>query len=115
MLKLGALNMNITILKLKTSLSSDQQNSKLKRLLYVCPETIIMSVLDIEASKPPRNDLKVVSATELTHFYDARWSFYPLRPIITIKLPTQSAEKWIYLFTTLSWFVLYRSLFSQRG
>ena len=31
----------------------------------------------------------------MTHMYDARGSFHVLRPKTTIKLVTQSAEKWI--------------------
>ena len=31
----------------------------------------------------------------MTHLYSARGSFHPLRPKNTIKLPTESAEKWI--------------------
>ena len=31
----------------------------------------------------------------MTHMYGARGSFHVLRPKNTIKLPTQSAEKWI--------------------
>ena len=31
----------------------------------------------------------------MTHLYDARGPFEPLRPKNKVKLPTQSAEKWI--------------------
>ena len=37
----------------------------------------------------------MVSVKEMTIFYDARGSFWSLRPQNMIKLPTQSAEKWI--------------------
>ena len=54
-----------------------------------------MLVLKIEASKPPRNDLKNVGVIEMTHMYGAWGSFVILRSKNTVKLPTQSAEKWI--------------------
>ena len=49
----------------------------------------------IEAFKPPRNDLKVVSVTEMTLLYDTWYSVVLLRPKHEVKLLTQSAEKWI--------------------
>ena len=48
----------------------------------------------IDASEPPRNDLKVVGVIEMIHMYGARGSFNVLRPKDTIKLLTQSAKKW---------------------
>ena len=54
--------------------------------------SFFMLVLEIEASKPPRNDLKVVSIIEMTLLYDARYSFVLLRPKSMVKLSTQSAE-----------------------
>ena len=52
-----------------------------------------MLALEIEACKPPRNDLKVASVIEMTDFYDARGLFWSLRPQNMIKCVTQSAEK----------------------
>ena len=52
-----------------------------------------MHVLEIEASKPPKNDLKVVSVIDMTLLYDARYSFVFLRPKSEVKLSTQSADK----------------------
>ena len=49
----------------------------------------------IEAAKPPRNDLKVVSVIEMTHLYGAVESFVLLRPKTRVKLLPQSVEKWI--------------------
>ena len=54
-----------------------------------------MLVLEIEACKPPRNDLKSCSVIEMTLLYDARYSFVLLRPKNEVKLSTQSADKWI--------------------
>ena len=52
--------------------------------------------LAIEACKPPRNDLKVVSVIEMTFLYDARYSIcLLLTPKNDLKLSTQSADKWI--------------------
>ena len=50
-------------------------------------------MLEIEASKPPRFDLKVVSVIEMTFLYDARYSVVLLRPKNEVKPPTESAEK----------------------
>ena len=52
-----------------------------------------MLVLEIEASKPLRNGLKVVSVIEITLLYDARYSFVLLRLKNELKLSTQSADK----------------------
>ena len=49
-------------------------------------------VLEVEASRPPRFDLKVVSVVETTFLYDAWYSVVLLRPKHELKLPTQSAE-----------------------
>ena len=54
-----------------------------------------MLVLEIEASKPPRNDLKVVSVIEMTLLYDAGYSSVLLRSKSMVKLSTQSVDKWI--------------------
>ena len=54
-----------------------------------------MLVLEIEACKPPRNDLKVVSIIEMTFPCDTRYSFVLLRPKSEVKLSTQRADKWI--------------------
>ena len=54
-----------------------------------------MPVLEIEACKPPRNDLKVVSVIEMTLPYDAQYSFVLLKPKNEVKLSTQSADKLI--------------------
>ena len=51
--------------------------------------------LDINASKPPRNDLKVASVIGMTFLYDAGYSVDLLRPKNEVKPFTQSAEKWI--------------------
>ena len=50
-------------------------------------------MLEIEASKSPKFDLKVVSVIEMTFLYDDWYSIVLLRPK-KVKLPTQSAEKW---------------------
>ena len=47
----------------------------------------------IEAFKPPRNDLKVVSVTEMTLLYDTWYSVVLLRPENKVKLLTQSTAK----------------------
>ena len=52
-----------------------------------------MAVEAIEATKSPRNDLKLVSAIEMTHMYGARGSLALSRQKNTIKLLPQSAEK----------------------
>ena len=52
-----------------------------------------MLELEIEASKPPRNDLKIVSVIEMTLLYDAQYSFVLLRLEKMVKLSTQSADK----------------------
>ena len=44
----------------------------------------------IDASEPPRNDLKVVGVIEMIHMYGARGSFHVLRPRDTTKLLAQS-------------------------
>ena len=49
----------------------------------------------IEASEPPRNDVKVANVIEMTHLYGARGSFDVLIAKITIKLVTQSTAKWV--------------------
>ena len=45
----------------------------------------------IKPCKPPKNDLKVVSVIEMTLLYDARYSFFLLKPKNEVKLLTQSA------------------------
>ena len=54
-----------------------------------------MLVFEIEASEPPRFDLKVVSVIEMAFLYTAHNLFVLLRPKNKVKLPTQSAEKLI--------------------
>ena len=49
-----------------------------------------MLVLEIEASKPLRNGLKVVSVIEITLLYDARYSFVLLRLKNKVKLVQKS-------------------------
>ena len=53
---------------------------------------------------------KVVSVIEMTHLYGARGSYHVLRPKITIKLLTQSAEKWSCM-AKWAWEIL--GIFSQ--
>ena len=53
-----------------------------------------MVVLEIEACKPPRNDLKFVSVIEMTFLY-GWYSCVLLRPKSEVKLSTQTADKWI--------------------
>ena len=50
--------------------------------------------LEIEACKPPRNDLKNVSVIEMTFLHDARYLVVLLRSKNEVKLLTQSAERW---------------------
>ena len=52
-------------------------------------------MFEIEASKHPRFDLKVVSVIEIMFLYDAHYANVLLRPKTKGKLSTQSAEKWI--------------------
>ena len=50
----------------------------------------------IEASRPPRFDLKVVSAIEMTFLYDARYSIVLLGPKNMVKPPTQNVERFVW-------------------
>ena len=70
----------------------------------------------IEACKPPWNDLKMTSAIEMTIFYDAKGLFWSLSPKKMINFLTQSAlgqicmGKWPVpslgiFFVTFSWSV----------
>ena len=81
-----------------------------------------MLVLEIEASKPPRNDLKSVSTIETTHLYDARDHFTlydpKTRPSCQHKVywarfvwGNGLYQVWRFIFTTLSWSILYRDFF----
>ena len=54
-----------------------------------------MLELKIKSCKPPRNDLKVVSAIEMTFLCDAQYLIVLLRPKNEVKILTQSAAKWI--------------------
>ena len=69
-----------------------------------------MLALEIEASKPPRNDLKVVSVIEMTLLYGARYSCVLPRLEHEVKLLPHSAEKrvcrWKWAFENLGMFFL---------
>ena len=52
-------------------------------------------MLEIEASEPPRIDLKSSQRYKMTNLCSTRGSFHLLGPKNMIKLPTQSAEEWI--------------------
>ena len=54
-----------------------------------------MLVLEIEACKPPRNDLKSGQRHRNDPSVYVRYSFVLLRPKNEVKLSTQSADKWI--------------------
>ena len=54
-----------------------------------------MLVLEIEASKSPRINLKMVCIIQISPPHGARYPIALLRPKIKVKLSTQSAEIWI--------------------